>query len=158
MWAWGNTILLLPYFFCDDNTNLSYHPQWWWCIILNFLCQQTTHTMGMTWDIISSTHKYCFPQCYCPLAHSAQTQQYLFYFFFDNHHWTWDYLFFLFILASWVEQTTLYIMYINSPLFGHTSHHVSTLMITLHVEQPSYPQFPFVIPFCTTCHTGGAQL
>ncbi len=75
-------------------------------------------------------------------------------------------LFFL-NLASPVEQPTLYTLYIKSPLIGHNSHHVRTLMITFPLKVAmQYPHFPFFLffgggvefLFCAPCHTKGGPI
>ncbi len=57
------------------------------------------------------------------------------------------YLFSFFGLTSWANQTVHNVHWIS--FFGHTSHHVRTLMITLPVEVAAmpYPHFLYLFSF-----------
>ncbi len=102
--------------------------------------------MGRSWDVFPHTTPILFVlpgavDRFTALEHN----KIIFLLFFDNHRSKRDYLFFLFtLLASRVERPLRTNCTTNLLLFGHTSHHVRTLMITLHVEVAvPYPHFYF---------------
>ncbi len=71
----------------------------------------------------------------------------IFLLFFDNHRSKRDYLFFLFtLLASRVERTHTYKLYVTPPFYGHSTPHVRTLMTSFPVEAAMpYPHFPSIL-------------